>query len=195
MQFRFNIWPGNASFGGNFSEAILPVYQFVAWAQYSEYTPGAGDDGSDFTLAWREEFDTQPAGWQAGSWASPLDGSTHSAQNLAFVDGIAVLALTADDATGYSDTPPADTPGAAGAPSAGAAGAPGTGAGGVTPIAPDSAVDEGCGCRLVRDQSRRSGPVALLACAALGWIVRRRARAGGRRSTAIPRSVPCNGHR
>jgi endo-1,3-1,4-beta-glycanase ExoK len=181
MQFRFNIWPGNASFGGNFSEGILPVYQFVAWAQYSEYTPGSGDDGSDFTLAWREEFDIQPAGWQAGSWASPLNGSTHSAQNLAFVDGIAVLALTADDATGYSDTPPADSPGAAGAP--------GTGAGGVTPIVPDPAGDEGCGCRLVRDDPRRSGPVVLLACAALGWIVRRRARADGRRSTTTSRRV------
>ena len=39
MQFRFNIWPGDASFGGDFSEGILPVYQYVAWAQYSEYTP------------------------------------------------------------------------------------------------------------------------------------------------------------
>jgi len=45
LQFRFNVWPGNANFGGNFQESSLPVYQFVAWAQYSEYTPGAGDDG------------------------------------------------------------------------------------------------------------------------------------------------------
>jgi endo-1,3-1,4-beta-glycanase ExoK len=185
MQFRFNIWPGNASFGGNFSEASLPVYQFVAWAQYSDYTPGAGEDGSDFTLSWREEFDALPRGWLMGSWTSPLNGSTHSSRNVAFVDGIAVLALTADDAAGYSGSPPPDTGGTVDVPSSGGAGGSAGAATGGTDLSPanspftDEGGGEGCGCRLARSQSRGLGGVAVLAGAAFGWW-RRRRRSGGR---------------
>lgn len=133
MQMRFNVWPGDASFGGVFDPSILPVYEYIAWAQYSEYTPGAGDDGSDFTLAWREEFDSAPAGWSMGSWDSPKGNSTHTSSNVVFVDGIAVLALTADDATGFVGSPPADVPGI------GAGGADG----GEAPIATGGGVAEG----------------------------------------------------
>ena len=186
MQFRFNIWPGNASFGGSFSESTLPLYQFVAWAQYSEFTPGAGDGGSDFTVAWREEFDSQPAGWAMGSWASPLNGSTHSAQNVVFADGVLVLALTADDAPGYVGTPPPDTDGPVASATGGAGGAvtPSTGGadapttdGSVGPSADDGG--EGCSCRLAPNRSSRWGAVALLSAAVLGWLGRRRRRAAG----------------
>jgi endo-1,3-1,4-beta-glycanase ExoK len=184
MQFRFNVWPGNASFGGTFSEAILPVYQFVAWAQYSAYTPGAGDNGSEFTLAWREEFDTVPSGWLMGSWASPLDGSTHSAQNVVLVDGIAVIALTADDTTGFAGSPPPDNGGGAvGTPSTGGA-APSSAGGAGLSSAEGNGDGEGCSCRLASNQSRRRGPIALLACTALGWFGRRRSRADGSREIA-----------
>ncbi len=156
MQFRFNIWPGNANFGGVFSESILPVYQFIAWAQYSAYTPGAGDNGSNFTQSWREEFDAQPAGWAMGSWGSPLNGSTHSARNVSFVDGIAVLSLTGDDATGFVGSPPADTEGAGGTPTAGGAGGASNAVGGSSTASVGGAVvtsadddgGDGCGCRV-----------------------------------------------
>ncbi len=198
MQFRFNVWPGNASFGGNFSEAILPVYQYVAWAQYSEYTPGAGDGGSDFTLAWREEFDARPAGWQTGSWASPLNGSTHGRQNVAFVDGIAVLALTADDATGYAGTPPSDGGGAGGAPATGGAGgATATSTGGAAPPATGEAtpltVDhdgDGCSCRVAPGPSPRTGTLTLLPGVALGLLAHRRARATTSRANSLTARNP-----
>jgi beta-glucanase (GH16 family) len=41
LQIRFNIWPEDASFGGNFSPWILPVHQYVNWVQYSSYANGA----------------------------------------------------------------------------------------------------------------------------------------------------------
>ena len=107
LQMRFNVWPGNASFGGNFSESSLPAYQYIDWAQYASYTPGAGDDGSDFTLKWREDFDKKPSEWSTGSWESPLGRSTHHSRNISFIDGIAVLALTAEP-TAYAGTPPQD---------------------------------------------------------------------------------------
>ncbi|MBN2196516.1 MAG: family 16 glycosylhydrolase [Polyangiaceae bacterium] len=121
MQFRFNIWPGDASFGGNFDPAVLPVQQYIAWVQYSSFADGT------FTQQWREEFDgtALPSGWSAGTWASPKSYSTHLAANVVFVGGIAVLSLTPDDATGFTGDPPADdatggSPGSAGTAPTGA---------------------------------------------------------------------------
>lgn len=103
MQFRFNIWVGNESFGGSFDDASLPVYQYIDWVQYSEYTPGGGDAGSDFTLDWREDFESMPKGWSVGTWDSALGLSTHVEQNVNICSGAAVLSLTDDDATGPPD--------------------------------------------------------------------------------------------
>jgi hypothetical protein len=131
MQIHFNIWPGDASFGGNFSPAILPVYQYISWVQYSSF-----DNGS-FTRKWREEFDSAsvPSGWMTGNWASPKNLSTHSPANVNFVDGISILSLTNDNATGFSGKPPSDVAsggsGAGGAAGA-AGGASGSGTGGTS---------------------------------------------------------------
>ncbi len=169
MQLRINIWPGDTSFGGTFSESSLPVYQFVSWAQYSNYTPGAGDDGGDFTLRWRETFDAgQPSGWLTGTWASPFGHSTHAAANVVFTGGVAVLALTADDATGYSGTPPADDgelptvhvpTGVAGAAGSAATGAGGNAGGGAGSSGGD---DGGCGCATPGDGGASLGATLLL---------------------------------
>jgi endo-1,3-1,4-beta-glycanase ExoK len=143
LQVRFNIWPGNANFGGNFTEASLPAYQYIEWAQYSAYTPGAGDEGSDFTFSWREEFEAMPAGWSTGSWDSPLGLSTHSSANVVFADGVAVLALTADDATGYTGTPPVDPNNMGGA--TGVGGAPATSGGAPVTSGGQAATSGGAG--------------------------------------------------
>ncbi|HVY38791.1 MAG TPA: family 16 glycosylhydrolase [Polyangia bacterium] len=130
MAMHFNTWVGNASFGGALDPATLPVQEFISWAQYSSYANG------EFQLQWREEFDgsTVPAGWGLGNWASPYNLSTHNPANVNVVDGIAVLSMTADGATGFTATPPADVPVDAGAGTGGAPGA--TGSGG-----------DGCSCR------------------------------------------------
>ena len=104
MTMHFNIWPGNSSFGGNINNTTLPVHEYISWVQYSSY------DNGNFQVQWREEFQDSaiPTGWAVGNWASAYNLSTHSLQNVSFVDGIAVLSLTADDATGNPGTPPAD---------------------------------------------------------------------------------------
>ncbi|HKO46328.1 MAG TPA: glycoside hydrolase family 16 protein [Polyangiaceae bacterium] len=96
MQIHFNLWPGDSSFGGNFSPSILPVHQYIDWVQYSSYANGA------FTLTWREDFTspTAPTGWLTGDWGSPKNLSTHDPRNVNFLGGYAVVSLTADDATG-----------------------------------------------------------------------------------------------
>jgi MYXO-CTERM domain-containing protein len=95
-----------------------------------------------------------------GSWASPKNLSTHGVQNVVFKDGIAVLALTSDDATGFTGNPPPDDGSVWKDPVTG--GPPPGGGGG------------GCGCRLTADRAEPSGIVALLAWAALVWVRRRR---------------------
>jgi beta-glucanase (GH16 family) len=127
MSIHFNIWQGDSSFGGNLSTSTLPVYQYVSWAQYSSYANGA------FQMQWREDFtgSTTPSGWLLGDWMAPLNHSKHNMANVKFVNGIAVLALTNDTATGYTGTPPAD-PASGGTAGAGGAGGSGSGAGGTT---------------------------------------------------------------
>jgi hypothetical protein len=129
MQIHFNIWPGDATFGGNFDPASVPLQQYISWVQYSSFADGA------FTFQWREEFDgpALPSGWAVGSWASPKNLSTHQPANVVFTGGAAVLSLTADNATGFTGAPPPD-PGVGGAAgpeaSAGAGGSAGAGPGG-----------------------------------------------------------------
>ena len=105
MAIHFNVWVGNTSFGGVLDPAMLPMNEYIDWVQYSSYTNGT------FQQEWREDFDGAgvPAGWAVGNWQSPFNLSVHNPANVNFVNGVAVLSLTADDATGYSGTPPADT--------------------------------------------------------------------------------------
>ena len=124
MQMHFNIWPGDASFGGNFNPAILPVSQYMSWVQYSSF------DNGTFTRKWREEFDSAslPSGWVTANWASPKNLSTNSPANVNFVDGISILSLTNDNATGFMGKPPSDP--ASGGSGVGGSGVGGSGAGG-----------------------------------------------------------------
>lgn len=118
MSFHFNIWPGDSSFGGNIKNTTLPVRQYISWVEYSSY------DNGNFKVEWREDFQESsiPAGWAVGNWGSPFNLSTHNPQNVAMVNGIAVMALTNDNATGDPGTPPVDP-----AAGSGSGGAPGSG--------------------------------------------------------------------
>ncbi len=168
MQIRFNIWPGDASFGGVFDPIILPVYEQIDWVQYSSYASGT------FQLAWREDFtaNTAPTGWTQGNWDSPKGLSTHSPDNVTFADGYATLALTADAEAGAGGT-------------TAAGGSPGLG-GGMAGAPVDAADDEdsGCACRVGATGSRQfAGLGALFGAILFGCARRRRAAIGrGRRS-------------
>ncbi|MEY4548460.1 MAG: hypothetical protein RL685_4655 [Pseudomonadota bacterium] len=118
MQMHFNVWPGDATFGGNFDAAILPVQQYIAWVQYSSFAAG------EFSLQWREEFDGSalPSGWAVGTWPSPKNLSTHQPANVVLSSGVGVLALTADGAAGFTGAPPPDVDAGALAGSGGSTG-------------------------------------------------------------------------
>ena len=101
MQYRFNLWPGDATFGGNFDPSILPVYEEIDWVQYSSYANGA------FTLQWRDDFETPVLDprWAVGTWDSPKGLSQHDPRNVGIVDGHAIIALTSDEAVGMGVPP------------------------------------------------------------------------------------------
>jgi endo-1,3-1,4-beta-glycanase ExoK len=144
MAVHFNVWPGDSTFGGNFSEAILPLHEYVNWVQYSSYADG------QFTLEWREDFagSSLPEGWQTGNWDSPKGLSTHAAANVSFLDGYAVISLTTDAATGPTGAAPVDLEGG-GPVDPGSGGSVGTGgsdgAGGSTPTSGGGAPASGAG--------------------------------------------------
>lgn len=180
MQIHMNVWPGDITFGGNFNPSILPVHQYVDWVQFSKYEGGA------FVLDWREDFTgaTVPSGWLTGNWPSPKNKSTHDPGNVSFIDGYAVLSLTADDAVGPVGADPADSGSSAGgtAGQVGGGGAPAGGTGGgasttggtagsssATPASPDLG-----GCSFVGAQSSRGGWAALLGGAFAALLLGRR---------------------
>ena len=158
MAIHFNVWVGNASFGGVLDPSILPVNEYVDWVQYSSYANGA------FQLQWREDFDGTgiPTGWATGNWQSPYGLSTHNPANVSFVNGVAVLSMTADDATGFSGTPPADLDGGA----IGSLSDAGT--------AQTSTSGGGCGCDSLGGGRRRASELVVLALGIAGAMLRRR---------------------
>ncbi len=134
MQIHFNTWPGDATFGGNFSEAILPIHEYINWVQYSSWADGA------FTLEWREDFagSTLPDGWLTGTWDSPKGLSTHMPENVTFMDGYAIISLTTDDALGPAGAAPMDPEGGGPVDQPDPGGTGGSdGTGGSTPGTPD----------------------------------------------------------
>merc|ERR1719401_1059571 len=91
MEFHFNLWPGDETFGGDFQMESLPLYQYIDWVRYSSYS-GPGN----FTLEWQEDFNSEsmPDGWFTGDWNSPFGYSAHRPENVVFTGRYAVLALT-----------------------------------------------------------------------------------------------------
>ena len=167
MQIHLNLWPGDATFGGNFSPGILPVHQYIDWVQYSTYEDGA------FTLAWREDFDgaTVPEGWRTGTWPSPKNKSTHATENVNFIDGYAVLSLTADDARGPAGAMPVGGSTGSASNATGGSSSNGNG-GGVNAGSGPPMSDSACSFSHAPQSETRLGGLALLA---LAWLRRRRA--------------------
>ena len=154
MQIHFNVWAGDASFGGTLNPSTLPVRQYISWVQYSSYANGA------FQMQWREEFNgsTTPSGWEVGNWSSPFNLSTHNPANVSFVNGIAVLSMTADNATGFTGTPPADTSGGGGASGTG-------GRGGTGGTGEQAAAEPAERAPAARDAAARAGHLVAAAAA------------------------------
>jgi endo-1,3-1,4-beta-glycanase ExoK len=110
MSYRFNAWVSDVpGWVGSFDPSILPVYMFINWMSYSRYTPGAGDEGTDFTFAWKDDFDTfNSSRWSKGDWTFDGNLVDFSPNNIIVKDGYCIIGITRAGQTGFNGTVPED---------------------------------------------------------------------------------------
>ena len=109
MRLRVSIWAGDFGWSGAFDQTAVPGAMFVNWIQAYSYTPGAGPNGGDFTLLWRDDLNaTDGSRWYWANWTFDVAVNDYIAQNSASRNGYLVQVLTADTATGQFPTPPVD---------------------------------------------------------------------------------------
>ncbi len=110
---RFNLWSHeDAGWVGAWNDNILPVYQFINWVKVYEYTPGQGDNGSDFKLLWTDDFETfNSSRWSLGDWTFDGNRVDISPKNIYTKDGMAIIALTKKGADGSNVQVPQDPEG------------------------------------------------------------------------------------
>lgn len=108
QSLRFNIWSSESpEWVGPWDDSILPVYQYVNYIEYQSYNTETGE----FEPAWRDDFDTfDTTRWNKANWTFDTNRVDFLPENVVVQDGILVLALTHEDAVGFTGTPPADEP-------------------------------------------------------------------------------------
>ena len=107
---RFNLWSSESTaWVGAFDESKLPLFQFINWVKVYKYTPGKGEDGSDFTLYWTDNFDTfDSSRWGKGDWTFDGNRVDLTDKNIYCKDGMVILALTRKGQESYNGPTPVD---------------------------------------------------------------------------------------
>lgn len=108
---RFNLWSHvDEGWVGPWNDAILPVYQYINWVKVYKYTPGAGENGSDFTLDWTDNFDSfDDSRWLKGKWTFDGNRVFIDPKNIYAQDGMLILALTKKGQESFNGTIPVDS--------------------------------------------------------------------------------------
>lgn len=93
---RFNLWSSeDPGWVGQFNDNNLPIFQFINWVKAYKYTPGQGENGSDFTLDWTDNFDTfDGSRWGKGNWTFDGNRVDLTENNIYSKEGMLILALT-----------------------------------------------------------------------------------------------------
>ena len=107
---RFNLWSSeSASWVGQFDESKLPLFQFINWVKVYKYTPGQGENGSDFTLDWTDNFDSfNSSRWGKGDWTFDGNRVDLTDKNIYSRDGMLILALTRKGQESFNGQVPVD---------------------------------------------------------------------------------------
>lgn len=103
---RFNLWSStNEAWVGTFDDSQLPVYQFISYLDYKAYNATT----KTFEGGWRDEFTSfDTSRWSKANWTFDENRVDLVPENAVVKDGVLVLALTRENATGFSGTVPAD---------------------------------------------------------------------------------------
>lgn len=108
QSLRFNIWASDSvPWVGAWDDSVLPVYQFVNYIEYKAYNATT----KTFEGGWRDDFNSfDTSRWDKANWSFDTNRVDFVPENALVKDGILILALTKENATGFSGTPPADEP-------------------------------------------------------------------------------------
>lgn len=95
MSIRMNHWAvDNADWVGEFDKSAMPSFQYVDYISYSSYTKGQGPNGSDFTLAWKDDFNSiDGSRWLKADWTFDENYADFVPANVYTEDGKLVLKL------------------------------------------------------------------------------------------------------
>ena len=107
---RFNLWSSESvAWVGSFDESKLPIFQFINWVKVYRYTPGAGSDGSDFTLDWTDDFDSFNSDrWAKGDWTFDGNRVDLTDKNVYCKYGMMILALSPKGQENFNGPVPID---------------------------------------------------------------------------------------
>jgi len=110
QSLRFNLWSSTAAdWVGPWDDAILPVHQYINWVKVYSYTPGTGENGSDFTLNWTDDFDSfDNSRWNCGDWTFDQNRVKMSPDNVNVQNGTLILSITKAGLEGFTGTVPVD---------------------------------------------------------------------------------------
>ncbi|MDF3012841.1 MAG: benzene 1,2-dioxygenase [Cellvibrio sp.] len=108
QSLRFNLWSSESvPWVGAWDESVLPVYQFINYIDYKTYNTTT----NTFEAGWRDDFNNfDTSRWGKANWTFDTNRVDFAPENALVKDGILILALTKENATGFSGTPPADEP-------------------------------------------------------------------------------------
>lgn len=106
QSLRFNIWASESvPWVGSWDDSKLPVYQYVNYIDYKAYNITT----KVFESGWRDDFDTfDTTRWSKANWSFDTNRVDFIPDNVVVKDGILVLALTHENATGFNGSVPAD---------------------------------------------------------------------------------------
>lgn len=106
QSMRFNIWASTSEpWVGAFNPSILPVYQFVNYMEFYSYNTSS----KSFTLSWRDDFNNFDTNrWSKADWTFDGNYVDFDPANVVIQNGTLILALTTENAKGFSGTVPVD---------------------------------------------------------------------------------------
>jgi len=106
QSLRLNLWSSTLdSWVGPFDDSKLPVYQFISYVDYKAYNATT----KTFEGGWRDEFNSFDTNrWSKANWSFDENRVDFAPANVVVKDGVLVLALTRENATGFTGNVPAD---------------------------------------------------------------------------------------
>lgn len=106
QSLRFNLWASESvPWVGSWDDTELPVYQFINYIDYKTYNTTT----KNFEGGWRDDFNSfDSTRWGKANWTFDTNRIDFLPDNVVVKDGILVLALTHENATGFTGEVPLD---------------------------------------------------------------------------------------